>query len=103
MKNGTTLIHVRTTLRKRATGWSATKVADTVHSYWWTGNAADLAATNLIAVYPVTGWWRERPHLGRFNSSARYSLIVSIETANVEVDLYTPIVNQATILTELER
>jgi hypothetical protein len=74
-----------------------------IHSDWWTGNAADLAATNLIAVYPVTGWWRERPHLGRFNSSARYSLIVTIETANVEVDLYTPIVNEATILTELER
>ncbi|MBP7619918.1 MAG: S8 family peptidase [Gemmatimonadales bacterium] len=74
-----------------------------IHSDWWTGNAADLAATSLIAVYPVTGWWRERPHLGRFNSPARYSLIVTIETANVEVDLYTPIVNQATILTELER
>jgi len=73
-----------------------------IHSDWWTGNAADLAATNLIAVYPVTGWWRERPHLGRYDSPARYSLIVTIEAPEIEVDLYTPIVNQATILTELE-
>jgi hypothetical protein len=70
---------------------------------WWTGNAADLATTNLIAVHPVTGWWRERPHLGRYEKLAKYSLIVSIEAPQVEVDLYTPIATQATIVTEVER
>lgn len=73
-----------------------------IHSDWWTGNAADLATCNLIAVYPVTGWWRERPHLGRFERAARYSLIVTIEAPEIEVDLYTPIVNQTEIVTELE-
>jgi hypothetical protein len=53
-------------------------------------------------VYPVTGWWRERPHLGRFERAARYSLIVTIEAPEIEVDLYTPIMNQTEIVTELE-
>ena len=35
-----------------------------LHSDWWDGKAIDLARCNLIAVYPVTGWWKERHHLG---------------------------------------
>jgi len=73
-----------------------------IHSDWWTGTASQLASSNLIAVYPVTGWWRERPHLNKWERRARYSLIVTIETPDVAVDLYTPIVNQATIRTEIE-
>lgn len=72
-----------------------------VHSDSWTGNAAELATSNLIAVHPVTGWWRERPHLQRFGSAARYSLIVTIESDDVGVDLYTPIAAHATVMTEL--
>lgn len=64
-----------------------------VHSDRWTGTAAELAACGQLAVFPVTGWWRERPHLGRFNAAARYSLIVSLETPSEDVDLYTPISN----------
>jgi len=73
-----------------------------LHSDWWTGTAAELARCNTLAVYPVTGWWKERHHLGRWNRAARYSLIVSIETPDVNVDLYTPIMNQVTVSTELE-
>jgi hypothetical protein len=73
-----------------------------VHSDSWTGAAADMATCNLIAVYPVTGWWRERPHLQRFDHRARYTLIVSLEAPDIEVDLYTPIVNQAAVVTPLE-
>jgi subtilase family protein len=73
-----------------------------LHSDWWTGNAVELASTNLIAVYPVTGWWRERPHLDSFNKSARYSLIVSLEAPELEVDLYTAIVNQVEIVAPIE-
>lgn len=42
-------------------------------------------------MYPVTGWWKERPHLGKYNNSVKYSLIVSVETPSQEIDLYTPI------------
>ncbi|MFH0778541.1 MAG: S8 family peptidase, partial [Candidatus Eisenbacteria bacterium] len=73
-----------------------------IHSDWWTGTAVELASCDRIAVYPVTGWWRERPHLQRWGRKARYSLIVTIEAPEQEVDLYTPIMNEATIRTEVE-
>jgi hypothetical protein len=65
-----------------------------IHSDTWQGTAAQLAASGVIAVFPVTGWWKERPHLLRYNRPAPYSLVVSIETDSVETDLYTPIANQ---------
>jgi len=49
--------------------------------------------TNIVAVYPATGWWRSRGHLKRYNSTMRYSLIVSLSTPSVEVPLYTTIKN----------
>jgi hypothetical protein len=73
-----------------------------VHSDWWNGMAIELAACSQIAVYPVTGWWKERPHKDRVESEARYSLIVSIEAPDVDVDLYTAIANQVQVETELE-
>lgn len=73
-----------------------------IHSDWWTGTASELASCGHIAVYPVTGWWRERPHLERHSKKARYSLIVSIESPGQEVDLYTPIAAQVSVATELE-
>jgi len=65
-----------------------------VHSDIWRGLAADLATKNILAVYPVIGWWRERHQLGRLNNKARYSLIVTIETPEIDVDIYTPVANQ---------
>ena len=56
----------------------------------WKGSAADLAARDAIAVYPIGGWWRENPSRGRGNSRVRYSLIVSLRTAEA-VDLYNAI------------
>ena len=65
-----------------------------IHSDVWIGNAADLAASGVIAVFPVTGWWKERAHLKCYDKQANYSLVVTIETDKEEVDLYTPIANQ---------
>ncbi len=65
-----------------------------IHSDIWTGTASDLASSNLIAVFPAIGWWRERPHLGKVNNGTRYSLIVSIETQEQNVDIYTPVAVQ---------
>ncbi len=62
-----------------------------IHSDIWTGRAADLASSNLIAVRPVIGWWRERHHLNKVESQTRYALIVSIETPSEETDIYTPV------------
>jgi len=65
-----------------------------IHSDIWNGSAAELAASNLICMYPAGGWWRERKHLGRINKRARYSLIVSILTQESTIDIYTPVAAQ---------
>jgi hypothetical protein len=65
-----------------------------VHSDVWSGSAADLASRGYLAVYPTMGWWNKRPHLGAWEKVARYSLIVTIETPDVETDLYTPVATQ---------
>ena len=62
-----------------------------IHSDWWTGVATELAASDRIAVYPVTGWWKERAHKGRVESKTRYSLVVSLATPEQNVDLYAAI------------
>ena len=62
-----------------------------LHHDIWRGSAADLASRGLIGVYPANGWWRTRQAQERYGLPARYSLIVSIHTPGVNVDLYTPI------------
>jgi len=64
-----------------------------VHKDIWRGTGADLSTRNSIAIYPVNGWWRTRKKLDRYNYSVRYSLIISIESSDENVDLYTPILN----------
>ena len=54
-------------------------------------SAVDLCEMNYIAVYPVKGWWATRKKLERFNSKARFSLIVSVTTPKVETDLYSAV------------
>jgi hypothetical protein len=69
-------------------------VRGSIHSDAWSGTAAQLAASNLIAVHPVTGWWRYRRDREIVERPARYSLIVSISTDDSSVDLYAAIENQ---------
>jgi hypothetical protein len=57
----------------------------------WFGAADELAERGAIAVTPIGGWWRERHHLGRANSLARFSLIVTIDAGDAEVDLLAEI------------
>jgi len=73
-----------------------------LHSDFCGDLAVNLCDANYIAVYPVVGWWRERSHLGKVNNKVRYSLIVSIETPEVEADLYTAIINQIKITPSVE-
>lgn len=62
-----------------------------VHSDIWEGTAADIADCNMLAVYPVIGWWRERHHLGRYNQRGRYALVVSLDTPAEEIPLYSTV------------
>ena len=65
-----------------------------IHSDVWEDTAINLAQSGIIAVYPVVGWWRERTALKKYNSKIPYSLVVTIETPEENVDLYTPIVTK---------
>ncbi|MFC2467873.1 MAG: S8 family peptidase, partial [Capnocytophaga endodontalis] len=51
-----------------------------IHSDELNLTAAQLATCNLIAVYPIGGWWKTRTNLDKFNEKLRYSLIVSLDT-----------------------
>jgi len=68
-----------------------------LHSDIWIGNAADLAACNIVGVYPIIGWWRERHNMKCFNKQTRYSLIVSLEVPEQQVDIYTTVRNMVTV------
>jgi hypothetical protein len=59
-----------------------------VHTDLWTGMAAELADRGYLAVYPVSGWWKEREGQTR---TCRYALVVSIDVPEVDVDIYTPV------------
>ncbi|NNB86453.1 S8 family peptidase [Corallococcus exiguus] len=65
-----------------------------LHSDILSCNAADLAERGVIAVYPVSGWWKDQPKRDRSDKGARYALVVSIETPGVETDIWTPVAEQ---------
>jgi hypothetical protein len=77
-----------------------------IHSDTWAGTAAQLANSDSIVIYPVTGWWREQPKLGCIDKEARYSLIVTISTESTELPLYAAVENEiairARVATEIE-
>jgi len=72
-----------------------------IHSDMWAGTAADLLSMRHIAVFPVTGWWRTRRSQERWESRLKYSLIVTLESANPALDIYTEIENQIKVPVEL--
>lgn len=62
-----------------------------LHQDVWKGTAAELASRGFVAVYPSAGWWRTRPALERYDLPARYSLVVSIQTQQTDIDLYAAV------------
>lgn len=68
-----------------------------VNSDIWVGPASEIAQCGIIAVYPASGWWKNRKHLEMYNNEARYSLIVSIETPTAENNVYASVANMLTI------
>lgn len=77
-------------------GWYLGTIRDrgSVHSDIWRGSAAALAERDAIGVFPVSGWWKEKPGLQRWDRAARYALIVSIRAPGSNIDIYTAIENK---------
>ena len=68
-----------------------------IHSDIWRGSAAALAERDAVGVFPISGWWKEKPALQRWDRSARYVLIVSIRAPEAEIDIYTAIANRLVV------
>lgn len=68
-----------------------------LHADFWDGTAQELASRGRLAVFPVTGWWKERPVRDRSDLGARYALVLSIETPVETADLWTPVAQQVGI------
>jgi hypothetical protein len=73
-----------------------------IHTDIWEGTAAELSQCNLIAIYPIIGWWRERKHLNQVENKARYSLVISLETPKEDVMLYTTVKNMIEVPIEID-
>jgi hypothetical protein len=73
-----------------------------IHSDHWRGTGAELSRRDAIAIYPVGGWWKEKPNLARYDKSVRHALIVSIRTTAGEIDIYTPIQAAIPIVIQIE-
>ena len=68
-----------------------------LHADIWTGSCAELADRGVIAVFPVSGWWKER----KSDETCRYTLVVSIEVPSVDVDIYTPVQTKVPVSVEI--
>jgi len=68
-----------------------TRSRGSLHRDWWTTTAADAVQCNTIGIFPRSGWWKERHHLRKGESSTRYSLVVTIDTPPLDIDIYTPV------------
>ena len=62
-----------------------------LHQDVWEGSGSDLAASDLLAVNPVGGWWKNNRARDRLGLPVRYALIVSLRTETQGVDLYAPV------------
>jgi len=65
--------------------------AGSLHCDVWSGPAIDLLGRDTLCVKPVNGWWRQRASVAICNKATRYSLVITMKTASVDIDLYTPI------------
>ncbi len=88
--------HIENTGQSTSKHWliGQTRNKGSVHSDIWKGTAAELADSDIIAIYPTIGWWKTRPHLEKYNEMTRYALLVSISTPEKSIDLYTPVVTK---------
>lgn len=80
---------------------SSNRDVGSIHSDFCKISAVQICECNLIAVYPVSGWWKTRTNLERYNKKVRYALVVSLSTPKIDVDFYTPIITQIQNVSEI--
>ncbi|MCS5728670.1 S8 family peptidase [Herbiconiux moechotypicola] len=73
-----------------------------LHQDIWEGSGQELAASGVLGVYPVGGWWKRNQRKDRLDLPVRYSLIVSLKSQEQDVDLYTPIATDLQLPIEID-
>lgn len=79
---------------KYSKGWflgEKNRTIGSIFSDYRETTALELSDIEYVVIYPVIGWWRDRHKERKVDSKARYSLVVSIETPDVETDLYSAV------------
>ncbi|NRD72158.1 S8 family peptidase [Shewanella sp. VB17] len=77
---------------------AANRHKGSIHKDIWKGSAAELADRGKIAIFPANGWWRTRPSHQRWDSKARYALIISLSVPEVDVDIYTEVKTKIAVM-----
>lgn len=75
-------------------GWtlgSSLRKRGSIHSDVWIGSAQDLADMHTIAICPVGGWWKYRTGMDRWQNDVRYSLLISLEVPDTDLDIYSEV------------
>jgi len=75
-------------------GWtlgSALRKRGSIHSDVWIGSAQDLADMHTIAICPVGGWWKYKTGMDRWRNEVRYSLLISLEVPDTDLDIYSEV------------
>ena len=76
--------------------------AGSLHCDVWQGAAIELSRRNMLCVKPVNAWWRNRASPEICNRKARYALVVTLKTRNVDLDIYTRVAAAVQIPVEIE-
>lgn len=53
--------------------------------------ASDLARRSMLAVFPVTGWWKTQKSVDPATRPARFSLVIEIDAEHVSAELYAEV------------
>ena len=72
-----------------------TRNRGTLQSDYIEMTAAELASCGKIVIYPRKGWWDNLKE--KKDKKIPYSIIISVEALNEEIDLYTEIQNEINI------
>ena len=78
------------------------RVAGSLHADIWEGTASELALRGCVAVFPVSGWWKDRKDRDHSDRGAHYALVASIESPTEDVDLWTPVATELGVPIEVE-
>jgi len=73
-----------------------------LHSDFLQCSAAELAERGHIAVYPVSGWWKELKQHDRSKDGVRYALVVSLDTKEASADLWSEIDNEVKLKSSID-